>query len=42
MLTIWSWIPFFIPVITALVVAVVNADQPPTPEFETWDNGLSW
>jgi hypothetical protein len=41
MLTLWSWIPFFIPLVVALVITLVNQDEPPTEELDNWDNGLA-
>ena len=43
MLTIFSWMPFFVPAIVALVVVLTNQDRPAVEEnIDNWDNGLTW
>ena len=41
MLSIWSTLPFFVPLIIALVVVLVNQDEPTTEQLDNWDNGLT-
>lgn len=41
MLTLFSLVPFFVPLIAALVVCLVNQDEPTTEDLDNWDNGLA-
>jgi len=44
MLTIYSLIPFFVPVLVAYIVMLSIQDRPlnEDKDFDSWDNDLTW